>query len=164
MQENLSQLQQFINIVLSSPMLFLGVIGLAIAWQQINSRKLAEEAGQQPRQANFFSVIMAVTIFLCVANDRMLIAVLGAVIESIVNVFLVFKTRQVHVQKVETIMIEINSLGQKQKKGPERRRLEKERMTAEQNLSKLDLWINLFISILIPLFIVFMSELYMQSE
>ena len=62
-------MQTYIKAFLSSPVLFLVVIALAIVWQQMNSKRLADKAGQSNRQAISFSWIMAVSIFLCVAND-----------------------------------------------------------------------------------------------
>lgn len=160
----MNQIQTFIKEFLSAPILFLVVIGLAIAWQQMNSKRLAEKSGQTERQAMYFSVIMAVSIFLCVANDWLFVAIIGALIEAGINVFLVLKNRQEFQYEKRKLNDRLSALSGLQKKGPEKERIYEEMRPIEAELSKLTLTINVFIAVLIPIFIVFMSELYIKSQ
>lgn len=117
--------------ILSNPQLFLFVIGSAIVWQIINSKALAKASGQGNTQATMFSFIVAVSIFLCVANGVILYAVLGAIVECGINILLVLRKYQ-----------------GLRKNSPER--------------SRLNIWTDVFIGVLIPTFILVVSELYIR--
>jgi len=112
--------------------LFLVIIACAIAWQIANSHKLAQADGQTKYQALAFSIIIAVGIFVCVANGVIFYAAIGACIEALINIFLVFITQ------------------------------EKLRTNSKDKKSRLALTVSVFIAILIPGLIFSLSELYIR--
>ncbi|WP_462250386.1 hypothetical protein [Ekhidna sp.] len=159
----MSLIQEYVKAFLSAPILFLIVIGIAIYWQQMNSKKLAKEANQDNRQATMFSWIMAASIFLCVANGWMTVAILGASMEAIVNILLVLKNRskiKVHLSLIE---LQIGNFADKERKGKEILELTKEKEEIAKDVSSLSMVTNIFIGVLIPTFILLLSELYINS-
>ena len=117
---------------MNNPNLFLIVIAAAIVWQINNSKRLAVEDGQRGIQAWAFSLIIAVGIFICIANGVILYAAIGAVIEALINIFLVF----------------INQ--------------ENKRKNSREKKTKLGLVVSTFIAVLIPGLIFSLSELYIR--
>lgn len=157
------KVQQLIKQFISSPELFLVVIAFAIGWQQLNSKKLAKEAGQENTQAWFFSIIMSLSIFLCVANGIIRVAIIGAIIETLVNILLVLKTQHPKRLQIRFYKDQLADLESKERKGKEIEEISKKIKDLRIEIGILPTTIKIFIGMLIPTFIVFMSELYISN-
>ena len=156
-------LEQLIKQFLSSPLLFLFVILMAIAWQMINSKTLAKKSGQENKQAWFFSGVMSASIFICVANNKLEVGIGSGVIEAAINVFLVFKNIEGSRNELKDLKEELDQLKPMKRKGKDMEKINQDIRKREQEVSSLTKWTNIFIGIIIPLFIIIMSELYVNG-
>ena len=145
---------------LSNENLFLIIIAVAIGWQMVNSHNLAREADQDVWQARFFSVIMSLGIFICVANGQMNAAYAGVVIETLVNILLVLKKQHPSRLQLEVLKDQLEELSSKERKGIEIKEIKDEIKKLRTDIGVLPSFIKLFIGLLIPAVILFMSELY----
>ena len=87
----------------------------------------------------------------------------GAVIEAAVNILLVLKIRQANSYDLTRLNTKMAGLTELQRKGKEKEELSGQIAEKDMELSDLTLIISIFIGVLIPTFIVFMSDLYIKS-
>lgn len=164
MEDILIVIEQFIKAILTSQLLFLLVICISIIWQQQNSKRLADEAGQLSRQAKVFSWLISLAIFISVANDMMYVAYSGVICEMLINCFLVFSDREKVLAEIKTIDNKLVLYSGMQKKGIEIVQLKNDRIDLVNKTNTLAIVIRVFIAALMPLSLLVLSHLYIGEN